>query len=272
MTQAKFTEVFCDVDDALRNQLALFVRKGEADAYSGKTNGLSIIQRIERDAQSYGSEDEIIKMYEVLESCLRSVKLQTEFSELFQLRIDSYEYPPRSAEIGRWLDVNRFSPPLLASPTKGKTKRKKLIPRDPIARMTGLMSFAGSGEVTEIEEEIEVINGYELRKSFPFKSIELYAESRRPNLYIYRLVICPIPSMNRMQLFYGIFCYERTSWDEQRLADYTEWVPASVPVKESAAVQPLMTKIIADFEQFIEASIAKKWGDVGNEEATADRD
>ena len=108
VTQADFTEVFCDVDDNLRSLISRFVQVEEASP--GKEDAApklpSIAHVLREDAKRYSSKQEAALVINSIISYLQnSIRLHEELQELYDVELVSENRaPPSSSAIGKWLE------------------------------------------------------------------------------------------------------------------------------------------------------------------------
>jgi hypothetical protein len=256
VTQADYTEVFCSVDDDLRNALRPYVAGSPNPSTPAGTTKADLVARIQARAADFGSEEEAQQTLLLMETALREHPFGPELSALFTPEVTtSDEYPPRAVEIGKWLNELQKSDVVFAKPT---TKSEQYTARVPKSHSIASLSFLTSIHDEDDDEKFKtvfrtrkVVTGYETTADMPYKYLKCHLKPSVVSIGPERLYIAVLVSRTNTFIFYRFVSFDYSGWDETRVKSFTEWQVERAGLRASADVEALVHKIAEMFERRI---------------------
>lgn len=222
VTQADFTDVFCNINDEIKKILQNIKSVGLVDATSESSAQQSLLDLIKQDAKKYVSFDVVLNCLDIILKILKNTNIIPELSGCYAKEIlvfDSYDTIPKLDVIANWLEKNKLG--IYADVNYISETYYERVPKNAFVGL-GLASFYG----TEDDKNFKTVAGtrniaksFTLKFDLPYKAIELKFESLIPNLSNYSCFFLPLISRTQIVLFFTKLNYVRTSWDDQRIDD-----------------------------------------------------
>jgi len=260
VTQADFTEVFCDTSVTLKAGLSAFLTLPTLVISSQDSKASTIAELVKKDAELYCTEEEALKSLNLIPKLLSNVEIPKDLQPLYGLRVDvqSSEAPPNSGSIGRWLEQNKDDKRYFISITKESRPLTRRVPRN-LVTFTSFLEPQGNEDFKIISEYRDVVTGYTSTVDLPYRYVSLFAEPKYPNLSESRCFVTPIISMTHLRLFWAYAFYESVGWTARRRIGNLEWATDEVVLKDSSKINDVVQSIGSKFVSFIMDSIDAKW-------------
>jgi len=266
VTQADFTEVFCDTTDELKASIEGFL-KGPTQTQTPVKDGplaLSLLEQIKRDSLKYCSEVEANEALRKVAETISILNPPEQLAKLFkfELHTENTSSVPNAESIGRWLEKQSDERKLFADVERNMRTVKVRRPMKPIHPMDLLLGNRADFRDTEykvVEEVSSIIVGFKSTVDMPYRFLSLNAKRNFPNLDLVECIVVPLLSRTHIRLFWGNQVYEYVAWDNQRSIGAIEYVTAECPIKDEAERQEILSRITSRFIEEIENTIHKKW-------------
>lgn len=128
VVQAKNTEVFCEVDEALRTALRTYL-VGDVKAPAKPTKELSLLERIGANEKEYCTREEAMDILESIASTFLEKPLPSDLESLYVTTLDEKSgIAPQGNAIGHWLSDNPEKG-LFAKPTRKSETYTERVPK-----------------------------------------------------------------------------------------------------------------------------------------------
>ncbi|MFE4105933.1 caspase family protein [Almyronema epifaneia] len=246
VTQAGFTEVFCSVNQKMKDLLlgqmgSLLESKSEDDGLKI----LTLVELIKQDSQKYCSREEALKTLESIEASVRSYIYSPEISDLYDIQIefesDNKSISEHDDSIGKWLKENNndyFS--------KVTYRREAASGSSPIIQAMASLSYLYGDDKVKY-----VISGFELTVDVPFKLIKIDAHPKYPNLDWQECKIAFVFSQVNIRFFYFYSNFKLSTWDQYTHNFSSDWQTIEVEMKDSERVEGAISGILSKFDSFV---------------------
>lgn len=259
VTQADFTELFCDISTTLKNGISEFlIAPGQSQiVLDSETKTRSIAELVRKDAELYCTESETLQRLALLPEMFRKIPLPDELKPLYDLSVhdEKSAVPPESPSIGRWLQQNKDDKRYFVSVT---TERRP-VQRD-LGKYGMVFNILGGTDGKSITEYREYVTGYKLTVSLPYSYLTLFTEPKYPNIQAGGCFIVPLISMTHLRLFWAFTLYDYVGWKDRQRSGKLEWMTDEVVLKDNSALEGLVRSIASKFITFLETPIKAKWG------------
>jgi hypothetical protein len=262
VTQADFTETFCDISSTLKSGVSQFLSlpaPKPLPSASGKA-APSLIELIEKDAELYCTEEEALRAVAFVSERLGKIQLSSELRRLYGLNVheQSATAPPDAAAIGRWLDQNREGGRYFISITHETRPVQKRVRKNPFF-MPNLLQPESDDDFTTVTEQRLIVTGYRSTVDLPYRYLTMFADPKYPNINASGCFIVPIISMTHLRLFWAFTFYESVGWRDRRMVSSLEWLTDERALKDHEKIGLLVDDIGTKFLSYLEAPIRAKW-------------
>lgn len=181
VAQADFTEVFCDINAAIKAEAQTFLKATVSSASPGKDGAPahSMVAKIVEDAKNYCTQEQADEALNTLMAELSNIEVPKLLEQLydFELSPSNSQVVPDAAAIGAWIAKQADDKSLFAKAFT-EIKTVKVKKRDPF-KFTIMESL---GEFKTVEEGREVITGFRSTVEMPYYYLSLTAKQKYPNL------------------------------------------------------------------------------------------
>ncbi|MGX7743295.1 caspase family protein [Rhodopseudomonas parapalustris] len=261
VTQADFTEVFCEVSQELKDALKEFVQEEQvsAELMDASNPYKSLVSRLKEEAKNYCSREEAFESVARVQSILKSYQLPAELQELFGLRIEeSLSSPPDAVAVGAWLDKGGDRK-FFARPLRRMERYRKRVAKNPLLGLTGLSGVLGEDQVSYVDAERQVIVGVDYTTDMPFHFLSIRLLPKLPNLAPEECYVVPLMSRSYLKLFWAFSYFEYVDWESAERVGELQWSTGDVLLKDVVGIQGLVAQICSAFVMFVEESLKARW-------------
>jgi len=256
VTQASFTEIFCPINQKIKNLLLKQMNgllNGKPD--SNELKRLSVVDLVKRDAERYCSEEEMLEALNVMKSFTEGYEYSAELIELYQISsefendyMSIHEY---DASIGKWLDDNDnnyFS--------RVTYQRNKIIQNkaSTLAQAIASISF-----LSDHERYRTVTSGFDLTVEVPFKLINIDASPKYLNLDRYDCKITFVFSQVSIRFFYFYSSFKLENWNDYSPDSSSDWQTVEVEIKDLKKLKDSISDILNKFNSFVMDPLKAKY-------------
>ena len=264
ITQADFTEIFCEVSSTLKKTIESFLPPPSLSASSvaNKIKPSSVAELIKEDARLYCTKEEALEAVSLLPKLLREIRISGDLQSLFDLTTDevSSTEPPNSVSIARWFEQSKDDRRYFVVVKKETRPITRQVPRHPLSSaITGFMSRRGDDDYVTVTTNSEVVTGYKSTVELPFNYATVFAKPNFPNLNAASCYVAPIVSMTHLRIFWAFVLYENIAWDDRRMIGKIEWTTDEAHLKDTDKIKQIIESIGSNFLSFIEKPIKAKW-------------
>ena len=255
VTQADFTEVFCDIDDNLRSLISKFVQvEGtKSDQEDAVERPPSIADVLRADAKRYASKQEAaIVVSTVVNHLQKSIGLHEELQELYDVELVSEDQaPPFSSAIGKWMEEYKGDLGYFIKPTY-RTESYE----EPRYDMFAMISNGRTETVTKYKK---VVDGFTFTTDMPFNHIKITLKPKLPNLAPEECFIVSALSRTHIRFFWCALHLEYSDWDVASRVGKAAWYTVEAPLGDSEKVKLQLTDIITKFWNFVKEPLQARF-------------
>lgn len=269
VTQADFTEIFCEVSETLKSELSKYIR-GTVSVLPSTIQGgksKSRMDIVKKEAALYCKEDFALDILNRLPEKISVYKFNTETSDLYDLNVKQMagEDVPNAQLIGRMLGSSKDSSIYFAEP---KTETRIVDRKVPKAGTLGL-SILNMGRLGESRDANDYINvpesktftvGYKNTVDLPYDFIQVRAEPKFDNINLIKCFIVPLISRTKIRLYWYYAHYDYVTWTRVSLVSKTDWSTAEAYMKKEEDVTALLNQIMHAFFAYIEENLEAHFG------------
>lgn len=278
INQAKYTEVFINSDNNLRDELSAELR-GLAQTQLENTPRTSLLERIKEDEKRYFKQDSAMKIYDnVRDYLIQKGTFIGEGKEVFDLSvnvIDDYKIAPKFELLAEIVHSNREV--FFANCVRIKKTRKKKILKEGARGMTSL-GLASFGRSIFTEDDFEVIDeSYMVNADInptieiPYKGIEFKASSHFENVNSASLYIFPFISRTHIMICNYLVHSICVGWDgEKAIQGDFVWSSVTVELVKNESLTHALDNIWSEFEAFALKPIKNELGITNEEQLESD--
>lgn len=247
--QANFTEIFCSVNQQLKNILSRQIDNSlESKSESDDCKVLSLVNLVKNDAENYCSEQEALEAINVVKKLAETWQYSSELVDLYsitcQFESDYNSISEYKTSIGKWLQDNHnnyFSK---------VTYRRELIKKNGLKSLGQVIADISYG-FSRDEDYKTVISGFELTVDVPFKLIHIYADPKYKNLDACDCKIAFIFSQVSIRFFYFYSTFKLENWKNYSYDSTSERQTIEVEIKDRDKLKETLSNILNKFDSFI---------------------
>lgn len=220
-------------------------------------------ERIQKDAESYGTLEDAVKMFDFIKGVMDSFQLPDPIADLFTLRrtFMSEQYGvPNAKAIGEWLQNNPgdFFARVLVEIEEYDTE-EMFYPR------TGMLSafssvYPQSPQFRTVTKERTVISGFDSSEKIPLKAVHLVAEPKLQNLPWWKWYCAFIVSKTQIRCFLTDVRLKEINWQERQEQGKIEWRIRTLPLKDMDVVRKHVDEMLDQFAEAITKYLMEKYG------------
>jgi hypothetical protein len=258
VTQADFTDIFCDINTTIKAEAQAFLNIGNPLFPPSKdgTQANSVISIVKEDAKNYCTQQEANESLNDTLKELSNVAMPDSLEELYEFELDPCNDTPvpNASAIGIWLAKQADDKPWFARVIT-EMITVKVNKKDPF----DIAVFQNLGNPRIVEEQKKVISGFRSTVEIPYSYLSFSAKQKYPNLERVECVVVPIVSRTNVRLFWANRIFEFVAWDDQRPVGTLEYDTSSYPIKNREERSQIIQKIKDSFVKTIEERLSKKW-------------
>lgn len=231
VTQADFTEKFCQLTEDLKSYLQTLDRFYITPSQSD-TKTISIKEMVMTDAKNYIEKKDVLALLEEIRQKYITFNFGNYIDDLYEHNIsfiNDYQSLSRIRSIVNWLNKN---------------------PEEYFATPIYDDAYDEDGNLYEI------VNDIEIKIDIPYKYISIEHKNKYPNIFGYNSQILFLLSRKSIRFFYHITNYQEDSWDENRLnLRDVKWVTIEASITNNDSVMTALKSINNSFKNRIEKDI-----------------
>lgn len=270
VTQSKNTEIFCKIDDPLKEKLKQLIDNinGTSQRQENKNkNQLSLVEIVKKDAEKYCKDiKEVHSLLESIKNKVNDFKVNDKLNGLFRTQVDfnqeTYDYISNIDIVAKSLE-RKFEDYFII--LKYINKTVKVPQKNTLgAQLFKLPSFFENEknvEIKYVEENRDVINSFNIsEENLPFTSINIDLYPEYPNISMFNCSIIFAFSKVNIVFFYSFNTFKEVSWDSYELEDIDWRQTRQFVMKEQDSVINSIGQICAGFLSYVEKNLEKKFG------------
>lgn len=267
VTQATFTEVFCEISDSLRDQVSSLLARQKEDKQSGvPERPAQIVEVVALDAENYCSEEEAMDILDKIRAKVVESALFDELTELYQKETISdgdYTLVPSLREVGKWLAENKHD--LFGEATTEPRRVRK--PKDPL-RPTFFTRL--DEEKDYVWQTVPYVTGAKPTCEMPYSVLLDRFIASYPNIPDTALAIVPFLSRRELRLFYASLSYTSKGWKGKSLEKgRARWRTRSFPLRNIDVILDSVSEIWYSHCQYTLETVRKRFGLADDEDESA---
>lgn len=280
VTQAPFTEVFCEASPALRAALKQYLPPTPKPpvpaapplptpaASSGPSpapvKSITLLERIKSGDEAYVSREEALAALKTLQTHLSAVSLPADLRDIFDLKIIPLSEKPSDASvIGEWIATNAERNYYAAASHKTETYKRR-VPKSPPSVFnfsSRLFQRLADEDTKLIDATRSVISGYNNTASLPFSALTIRLEPKFKVVAPEECTIAPIVSATSICAFWTMRHFYYSDWDTAVPKSNSRWVSAELSLKRTEEFSKLADRIGAEFFGFVERHLTNSWSE-----------
>jgi len=259
ITQADFTETFCEISKELQAFLSERLEDASTPPVGEKASLVTSIEsHVKREALIYCTKDEAVSIVTTLPEIMQRFQpddtLDYLYTYVYNTDLNTEKLPSISS-VGQWFKENKSN--FFARPTYATETYEDYD--DDYSRL-GIAAFAmGRGDRKKVTKQRKVIVGIELTETLPYNHIELVANPKYPNIDAYALHVVFVLSKTDIRLFYFISNYIETGWDKRTLNNDIKWQTACAKLKEQSELEVIVSDMMDEFKHKIIEFVQEKF-------------
>jgi hypothetical protein len=253
VTQADYTEVFCNVDDIVREAMKRHLSTGPSDLHAAQGKS-GVVDRVRTKALEFGTAEDAAAALDCIKTAVETHQFRNELSDLYESVVSApADYPPLSAEIGKWLSDLKAVEPVFAKSTTRKEEYQTRIPKTgEMSALLKLSTIYQTRDNDDLYKEVTrtrvVVTGYEETAGLTYKYVELNLLPLANSIGPERAYVSVLASRRSIFLFYRFVSFEYSGWSDVRIKHSTSWQFEESPLKDTGRIQEAVRRILADFE------------------------
>ena len=264
VAQANFTEEFCTVDESMRqmisDRLSGTISKVSTPAASILSVTEELKQRIQKDAERYGTAEDAEKMFEFIKDIIEGYELPDPLADLYSLKrtfmSEQYQVPNATA-IGQWLENNPgdFFGEVLRS-------QESYDAQEPVVRLRNAFDYVTSPSYPEYRTVTKyrlVISGFDSTERIPLKAVHVVAEPRLQNVPWWKWYCAFVVSKTEIACFETHVRLKEINWQEQEEQGKVQWTVRKLPMKDSGVVRDQLDKAFHKFTSAVTDYLMEKY-------------
>lgn len=260
VSQASFTEQFCEVTDALRRGLAKFRRESPTighDVTIEMNSRNALVRRLKEQASEYCDKAEVHDILGGLKETLMSLSMRDAYRELYNIGVDTsleVNSIPGIEFVGKWLSGPGRDLGYFAKPKIGVESYKKAVPKTDFMH---LMSLARADSSPYYYEDAtrNVVTGVVVPDDAPIACASIRLDPLLPNLAPETMNIVFVYSRTLLRVFWCCSHFEYVDWEKARRIGTPEWASVEVSLKKPAEIRNAMDGVLERFLDFVEAGL-----------------
>lgn len=257
VAQGAFTETFLNSSEEIKRIIQKYIGKSSSTANENKDSTIynSFIEKIQKDAEDYASEEEVLGLLHKIQTNLESKKLNSDMSQLFDLEV-IFEYSlddlPKSKAIVNWLNDNKHD--YFTSFTYDIETYEENVPVNVFGTFFEMMK-----EPKKVTKQRSVLSGYDLTVDVPYKSILINLNPKYPNISKHACLIAFVISPKIATFFSSQTSYIPLSWTKKIIKADFKWVTHSFLAKEESNIVTYINDVFDDYCKQILSYLEKKF-------------
>lgn len=272
VTQADFTQVFCESSPAMQAVVDKFVPRLPAvklpglEVESGKDRS-SLIELIKDADDQYCTREDSINILEKLLGDFSKSVLSEELSSIFSWDVSSSdEKMLEITAIGDWLSKNIdrmfFAEPEYKSVNYKKRVNKNINNLFPSLAMNfGNLFIGGRDEETVLVDAVrQEVSDYRNTCSLPYQKITVHLQPKFKSVLPLECYVLPILSPSHLRLFWAVQQFKRTDWDTTTpVRSVVKWESEEASLRKTTEIADLAQRIKTAFTSSAEKVIFSRW-------------
>ncbi|ULT58714.1 caspase family protein [Neobacillus drentensis] len=269
VSQASYTEVFCNVTDPLRDllvgKLSLLLAKNYSIEKEKNNSSMTLLEIIQKEAEEYCKTPE--EAYELLKQVRETIfnyEYNQDITSLYEVTafdIDSYSDLPKINVIGEQLSKEED----YFVQIEYKNINVKVEITNPLQSSLLRLSHSLTGTQPEKKYrmiEKEVVSNFSVTEESPFYRIKINLEPRFPNLPGFTATIVAAFSKKELTIFYFYNKCKEVSWkqfvenEDKVMWKYNKFLLKKVGEPEE---KNKVEKIIRDFQTYVLEYFTEKY-------------
>lgn len=249
VSQADFTEVFCEVSHELKESLSQYVAGSShsLEILPAKTMGL--VDAIRSKAEEYATKEEAEQAVNAVHEVLIDYSGKDEIDQLYDTRIETHTaIPERAVGIGKWLQEGKAPDIVFAQPVTASEPYTVQVPKNPLlpnlAVLTGVYDEDKYKTVTQYKT---VVKGYKLTTDLPFAYISITLDPLVASIAPEAMHVAVLASRRTLYLFHRRVSFSYTDWSETNAKRYSDWQLDEVGLKDGSAVTEHVRDLLQQF-------------------------
>ncbi len=271
ITQADFTQVFCNASPAMQATVHRFLPDLASPSTPTAPSALvgksaSLIDRIKVADERFCTRDEAVEAMELLRSTLSAAAPSGELAEVFDWEVTaSSGEPDGSAALGEWLNKHADRS-FFAYPVYRTEVFKKRVPKDALSWLS-VTSFIKPHTISDSDTKLvdatrQVMTGYKNTAMLPFDKITLRLVPRFKSVLPRECYVAPIVSGADLRLFWALRSFQHADWNTTIPSKAAlQWDGEDALLKDRGSIEALARRISSTFIEAAGAALASQWPD-----------
>lgn len=260
VVQATNTEIFCDVNEALRSALRQYVAEEqivEEEAQKAST----LLERIQKDEEDFCTQEEAGEVLEAIADAFVETELPAELKPLFELELEEKSgIAPLGNAIGNWLNDN-IERGYFAKPTKKSEPYTERVPKNFSALVASLNVLGSADEENyrTVTKYRSVVDSYRITTEQPFGHLVIELVPIMKALSPFQCIVAPIISRTHVTLFWRYISFDYSDWDKPVQKATSNWARAEAKLRDSEDLRENLAEIWNGFQNFVLNPLLERW-------------
>jgi len=260
VTQANFTEIFCDVNQKVKNLLSDRMKRGMNVLLGNEdAKSQSLIDMIIKDSQNHCSKEEILERIIHLKTFIENYIYSSELADLYNIESEfESDYTSITSQyrhsIGKWLKDNSqdyFAEVSYRDEIEGLDKMSA------IERLSANSSILLGGN--KKYKTRTVLSGFDLTVEVPYKVVSIKSNPKYLNLDFCAASIIFVFSQVNVRFFYYFSNYKMKDWENYYHSHSSELQTFEVGLKNLDVIEEFIANLQDKFTSFVLEPLKAKY-------------
>lgn len=272
VTQAGFTDVFCESSPQLQSVVAVFLPALASSPAPPATStpvpaapakSMSLVGRVKAMEQSYRTREQATEILKKFQERIAVANLNGELNELYTLTVTASDEEAEGATaIGDWLEKQTRQEFFAAPRFRTEVFKKRILRQRPsfLGFSQSLTRQLQGPESELIDATRLVIDGYRNTATLPFNTVNLRLDPKYTALAPEECVIAVVVSRSSARFFWSLRHYHYSDWDTAvRDPAAPRWSAEGIPFADESSFTTVGSRIVQDLVAFTKRRLADWW-------------